>query len=223
VFKNETIQYIPRLLAVAYILSNPRRFGIEAVWPEDPQWTRVPVGRSVDLAIVAEHAGLSGADLKKANGELIYGITPPDPAYHLKVPASLAAAVTAVLEDPQLQLIRYYFHTIRSGDTLSGIARRYGVSESQIRSHNPGLQEKYLKVGQRLIIPALKEINLAAASPRKDAAVSFSGTHLVKRGETLWSIALAYNTDPATLARLNGMGLNDTLREGSTLKTPAGR
>ncbi|MDR1144283.1 MAG: LysM peptidoglycan-binding domain-containing protein [Spirochaetaceae bacterium] len=223
VFKNETIQYIPRLLAVSYILSNPRRFGIEAVWPEDPQWTRIPVGRSVDLSIVAEHAGLSGAELKNANGELIYGITPPDPNYHLKVPASLASAVTAVLENPELQLIKYYFHTIRSGDTLSGIAQRYGVSESQIRSHNPGLREKYLKVGQRLIVPALKEINLAAASPRRDTNVSFSGTHLVKRGETLWSIALAYSTNPEALARLNGMGLNDTLREGSTLKTPVSR
>jgi membrane-bound lytic murein transglycosylase D len=220
VFKNETIQYIPRLLAVSYILSNPRRFGIDPIWPEDPQWTRIPVGRSVDLGIVAEHAGLPGADLKKANGELHYGITPPDPNYHIKVPASQATVISSVLEDPKLQLIKYYFHTIRSGDTLSVIAQRYGVSENQIRSHNPGLREKYLKVGQRLIIPALKEINLAAAAPRRDTSVSFSGTHLVKRGETLWSIALAYNTDPETLARLNSMRLNDTLREGSTLKTP---
>jgi len=219
VFKNETIQYIPRLLAVAYILSNPRRFGLEPLWPEDPQWTRIPAGRPVDLSLVAEHAGLSGADLKKANSELIYGITPPDPSYHIKIPAAHAPLIAAVLEDPKLSLIKYYFHTIRSGDTLSGIAKRYGVTEKQIRSSNPGLQERFLKVGKQLIIPAFKEINLAAAAPRQDN-VSFSGTHLVKRGETLWSIALAYNTDPETLARINGMRLNDVLRAGSSLKTP---
>jgi membrane-bound lytic murein transglycosylase D len=259
VFKNETIQYIPRLLAVSYILSNPRRFGLEPLWPEDPRWTRVPVGRSVDLGIVAEHAGLSGTELKNANRELAYGITPPDPTYHIKVPSAHAQAVAAVLDDPELELIKYYFHTIRSGDTLSGIARRYGVSENQVRGHNPGLQDRYLKVGQRLIIPALKGAPAAAqaaSGPNREAGEKADGTnsgaansggtnsggansgapgsgapdsrgtpgsqgtHLVKRGETLWSIALAYNTNPETLAQINQMNLNDTLRVGSALKTP---
>jgi membrane-bound lytic murein transglycosylase D len=218
-FKNETIQYVPRLLAVSYILSNPRRFGIEASWPEDPQWTRIPIGRSVDLGLVAEHAGLSGTELKKANGELYYGITPPDPNYHIKVPLAQVPAVAAVLEDPEITLIKYYFHTIHYGDTLSEIAQRYGISVSQITSYNPGLRPQYLKIGQRLIIPALRDVRVADR-PRIIDQVAFTGTHLVKKGESLWSIALAYNTDPETLATVNGMALNDTLREGRALKTP---
>jgi membrane-bound lytic murein transglycosylase D len=222
-FKNETIQYIPRFLAVSYILSNPRRFGINAVWPEDPQWQRIPVGRSVDLSLLAEFAGLPGAELKNANSELLFGVTPPDPNYHIKVPASYAGAVSAVLEDPDLTLIKYYFHTIHNGDTLSGIARSYGISVNQITSYNPGLRPQYLKIGQRLIIPAFKELKPAAApaAPRPAGNVSFTGTHLVKKGESLWSIALAYNTNPETLAAMNGMGLNDTLKVGQALKTPA--
>jgi len=226
VFKKETVHYIPRLLAVSYILSNPRRFGLEPLWPEDPQWTRIPVSKPVDLGLVAQYAGLPGADLKKANGELIYGITPPDPAYHIKAPAEHAELIAAVLEDPKLTLIKYYFHTIRSGDTLSGIAQRYGVTENQIRSNNPGLKERYLKIGQRLVIPALREIAQASGTPAastRQENVSFSGTHLVKKGESLWSIAMAYNTSPETLARINNMGLNDVLRVGSSLKTPASR
>jgi membrane-bound lytic murein transglycosylase D len=235
VFKNETVQYVPKLLAVAWIFSNHRRYGIEPVWPDDPQWIRVPVGRSVDLGLVAEHAGLSGPDLKKANGELSYGITPPDPGYHIKVPAVYASAVVSVLEDSALTLIRYYFHLIRSGDTLSGIARSYGVTESQIRGQNPGLLERSLKVGQRLIIPALKEINTTTASSSasrpagEPSAVGLNTTaapdriHLVKRGETLWSIARAYRTKPETLALINGLGPNDILKFGSTLKIPNNR
>jgi membrane-bound lytic murein transglycosylase D len=219
--KRETIQYVPRLLAVSYILSNPRHFGINPSWPEDPQWTRIPIGRSVDLGLVAEHAGLSGTDLKKANGELYYGITPPDPNYHIKVPLAQAAAVAAVLEDPEITLIRYYFHTIHYGDTLSEIAQSYGISVSQITSYNPGLRPQYLKIGQRLVIPALRDVRITDR-PRTTNAVSFTGTHLVKKGESLWSIALAYNTDPETLATVNGMSLNDTLREGRALKTPVG-
>jgi membrane-bound lytic murein transglycosylase D len=224
-FKNETIQYVPRLLAVSYILSNPRRFGIAVRWPENPQWTRVPVGRSVDLSLVAEHAGLPGAELKKANAELFYGITPPDPNYHIKVPSSQAEAIALVLQDPELTLIKYYFHIIRYGDTLSEIAQRYGISVNQIVSYNPGLRPQYLKIGQRLIIPALKDLKPGAApamgASKAAEGVSFTGTHLVKKGESLWSIALAYNTNPETLAAVNGMGLNDTLSVGRALKTPA--
>jgi membrane-bound lytic murein transglycosylase D len=221
-FRNETMQYVPRLIAVSYMISHPRLFGIQASWPEDPQWTRIPVGRTVDLKIVAEQAGLPHDVLKNANGELLYGITPPDPTYQIKIPQIHAEAVAAVLANPELTLIKYYFHTVRSGDTLSGISQRYGISVSQIQSQNPGLQPQNLKIGVRLIIPALKEIT-ASAAPRSTDTVSFTGTHLVKQGESLWSIALAYNTNPETLAQINNMRLNDTLSVGRALKTPSQR
>jgi membrane-bound lytic murein transglycosylase D len=220
-FKNETIQYIPRLLAVSYILANPKRFGLELSWPDDPEWTLVQVGRSVDLGLLAEYAGLAGTELKKANGELHYGITPPDSNYHIKVPSSQKEVIESILADTEIPLIKYYFHTIHSGDTLSGIAQRYGIPVSQITSYNPGLQPQYLKVGQRLIIPAIREGRAAAPAPAA-VSVSSTGTHQVKRGESLWSIALAYNTDPETLASANGMRVNDTLREGRLLKMPGG-
>jgi membrane-bound lytic murein transglycosylase D len=217
--KNETIQYVPRFLAVAYILSNPRRFGITGIWPEDPQWTRVPVGRAVDLGLLAEYAEIDGEDLKKANRELFYSVTPPDSGYHLKVRAADAPAVEAVLGRTDLVFIKYYFHTVRSGDTLSAIGRHYGVSTDQIVSSNPGTQPRYLKIGARLIIPALKEVG-PYQQPARDATPAFTGGHLVKRGESLWSISLAYHVAPEALAEANNMALNDTLREGRSLKIP---
>jgi membrane-bound lytic murein transglycosylase D len=221
-FKKETIQYVPRLLAVSHILSNPRSFGLDVFWPDDPQWTLVPVGRSVDLGLVAEYAGIAAVDLKKANSELHYGITPPDPNYTIKVPMAQAQAVVSVLENPDLALIKYYFHIIRKGDTLSGIAQNYGISINQITGNNPGIRPTYLNVGQRLIIPAMREIKTASApAPKKKAQAAYSGTHLVKKGESLWSIALAYNTNPETLAAINGMRVNEVLRAGRSLKTPA--
>jgi membrane-bound lytic murein transglycosylase D len=218
--KNETIQYVPRFLAVAYILSNPRRFGMTGAWPEDPQWTRVPVGRAVDLGLLAEYAGIDGDGLKRANRELLYSVTPPNPDYHLKVRSADAPAVQAVLERTDLVFIKYYFHTVRSGDTLSAIGRHYGVSADQIVSSNPGTQPRYLKIGTRLIIPALKEVGPYQPARNTAPAGPASGSHLVKRGESLWSISLAYNVDPETLAEANGMALNDTLREGRSLKIP---
>jgi membrane-bound lytic murein transglycosylase D len=216
--KTETQHYVPKLLAVAYIMSHPRRFGVSPPWPEDPEWTRIPVGRTVDLDLLAKEAGVDGEELKWANRELSYTITPPDPSYHLKVPGRYAPVLREVLEREDLSLVNYYFHTIRSGDTLSVLARHYGVSVDQILESNPGVRAQYLKIGSRLVIPALREVEPYRRA--QEPPPVFEGNHLVKRGETLWSIALAYNIDPELLAEANGMGLNDTLREGRSLKTP---
>lgn len=220
--KTESLHYVPKLLAVAYILSNPRRFGLDLNWPEDPGWTRIAVERTVDLDMLAGEAGIDGAELKRMNRELRYNVTPPDTAYYLKVRAAHAESLEAVLARDDLPLLRFYFHTIRYGDTLSVLARHYGITAAQITAANPGIQERYLKLGYMLKIPALIDVGpmKGGSSGTAEGAPVFDGKHTVKRGETLWSIALAYEVDPLVLAAVNGMELNDTLREGRTLKTP---
>jgi membrane-bound lytic murein transglycosylase D len=228
-FKNETILYVPKLLAVSYILTHQREFGLTPAWPEDPQWVRVPLDRSIDLELLAELAGIDEGLLKTGNRELRYSITPPGGTYQLKVPAFAAAAVAAVLAQEEQQLIKYYYHVIRYGDTLSALAQHYRVSVDQILTSNPGTEPRTLQIGKRLRIPAVAKVDpyvegSAAGQQRQTGAVrevpGFGGTHLVKRGETLWSIAVAYHVDPSALAEANGMELNDILREGRILKTP---
>jgi membrane-bound lytic murein transglycosylase D len=227
-FKNETIHYVPKLLAVSYILTHPREFGITLTWPEDPQWVRLPLEYPVDLDLLSELAGIDRELLKIGNRELRYPVTPPESGYQLKVPALAASAVAAVLEREDNRLIRYYYHVIRYGDTLSALAQSYRVTVAQILSSNPGIEPRSLQIGKRLRIPAVaaletqpEENEAETAAERREAPVAgFEGTHLVKRGETLWSIALAYHVDVLALARANGMKLDDILREGSILKTP---
>jgi membrane-bound lytic murein transglycosylase D len=219
-FKLETIQYVPKLLAVSYILSNPRRFGMAPLWAEDPRWTKVTVGKTVDLELLAEQAGVDPAELTWANRELLHRITPSDPHYELKVPASHAGVIAETLARKDLTLIKYYVYVIKSGDTLSALAQHYGIPVDQILSFNPGTRAQFLKIGAKLLIPAFKEIEPYKKRPAEPSSPVFSGNHLVKRGETLWSLALAYNVDPEVLAEANGMSLNDILREGRTLKTP---
>ncbi|MDR3123420.1 MAG: transglycosylase SLT domain-containing protein [Treponema sp.] len=224
--KTETIHYIPKLLAVSHILSNPRRYGFSPSWPEDPRWTRIRVDRSVDLDLLAEHAGVDKGLLKWGNSELRHGITPPSGDYLIKAPQADAPALLAALENSDLSLLHYHIHTIAYGDTLSALALRYGAGVEQILGANPGTKAQSLQIGQKLRIPALTG-NIPppepAATPPGIAAGSgtaFEGVHLVRRGETLWSIARLYQVDPRVLAEANGMGLNDILREGRILKTP---
>jgi membrane-bound lytic murein transglycosylase D len=218
--KTETIHYGPKFLAAAEIISNPRKYGLDPSWEKDPHWIRIPCARQADLGMLAAEAGIDAAALQKANRELLYGITPPDSAYHLKVPLADAEKVRAVLSRQDLSLLKYYIHTIRAGDTLLALAFHYGISVDQILQSNPGTQARYLKIGSRLMIPAFKEAAPYVRQKPSPQGLDFSGSHLVKKGETLWSIALAYELDPEVLAEANGMSLDDILREGRSLKTP---
>jgi membrane-bound lytic murein transglycosylase D len=224
--KTETVNYVPKLLAVSHILSNPRRYGLSPPWPEDPHWTRLPVDRSVDLNLLAEYAGLDGDLLKRGNAELRYGITPPVSGYHLKVPQADAPAALAALQSSDLPLIRYHLHAIAYGDTLSALALRYSVKVEQILDANPGTDAKLLRIGRQLRIPALagssapESPGAAPGAEPSNPGLAFEGSHLVRRGETLWAIARLYQVDPRLLAEANDMDLDDILREGRILKTP---
>ncbi|MDR1902504.1 MAG: LysM peptidoglycan-binding domain-containing protein [Treponema sp.] len=216
--KTETIHYVPKLLAVSYILSNPRRFGIENTWTDHVEWTRIPVGKSVDLEVLAEHAGVDKQELKAANQELLFNITPADSSYHLKVRAEDAEKIAAVLDRTDIKFVKYYFYTIRSGDTLSALSKHYGVSVKQIEAANPGVSAQTLRLGVQLRIPAFKDVG--PYEKPKQAGLSFNGRYTVKKGDTLWSIARTHNISPEVLAEANNMKLNDTLSIGRNLKTP---
>jgi len=215
----ETIHYLPKLIAVAWVLSQPRRFGID-FWPDNPDWQTIPVGRQVSLEIIAAEAGVDRDMLRRGNMELLYGLTPPDSSYRLKVPASELELITGILEREDLKLIRHYRYVVKYGDTLSVLARHYGVSLRLIEQLNPGISDRHLRIGETITIPALGDVEPYQGGARGSPAAALTGTHLVKKGETLWSIAHAYSIDPVQLARANGMELNQTLPEGKVLKVP---
>jgi membrane-bound lytic murein transglycosylase D len=153
--KAETISYVPKLLAVYYIASNPRRTGCEDFWPERIEWEQITVGRQVDLRVLAEIAGIDHEELQRANTELRYPVTPPDPAYKLKVRAERKEALTDAIAQTEIPLVRNYTHIISRGDTIYRLARSYGVPEERIFEANPGIREMALQIGERLLIPAV--------------------------------------------------------------------
>jgi membrane-bound lytic murein transglycosylase D len=156
VLKSETLYYVPKLLAVSYIASNPRRTGFEAFWPEWIEWEQITIGRQADLGILAEIAGIDAETLRQANTELRYNTTPPDPAYKLKVRTGMKDRLAAALDQTEEPLVRNHIHIISSGDTIYGLSRSFGVPAEHIFEANPGLKERALQIGHRLLIPALK-------------------------------------------------------------------
>ncbi len=81
-------------------------------------------------------------------------------------------------------------HTVKSGESVYGISRTYGVTESDLLAANPSLAYG-LKTGEQLVIPS------------KASSSSEIVYHTIKDGETLYGIAKAYNTTIEKLIELN--------------------
>ncbi len=218
--KRETVLYVPKFLAIAEILSRSAELGID--WGEEtpPEaFCTLEVRRPVDLSMLARECELDPALLKAVNPALFYNITPPDANYALRIPAESAERVNGLLSDKTRLLLEFYMYTIKSGDTLYALSRHYGVSVDMILQYNPGTKASALKIGKKMVIPALKEV--AAYQGKKDPdTLDFSGTYLVKQGDTLWSIALAYEIQVETLAERNNLDVNSVLKLGKELHVP---
>jgi membrane-bound lytic murein transglycosylase D len=218
--KKETASYVPKFLAVASILRYPGRNGLEQTWDEAQAWATVAPGRPVDIKLLSEAVGIPFSVLRDANPELRYTVTPPGTSYALKVPASSVEAVRAVVSDASRKLIRYYLHTVRSGDTLSEIARRYGTPVATIAGSNPGLKPDSIRLGQVIVVPALKDAPPPESETDYGKVPAFAGTCVVAKGDTLWSLSLRYGVQPELLAERNNLGLSSVIREGMSLRVP---
>jgi membrane-bound lytic murein transglycosylase D len=228
----ETKGYVPKLMAAAIIARHPEAFGFrpEEIEPERwPDVEEVTIPDAAPLVLIAAAAGVGEAELVDLNPELRRAITPPRP-YQLKIPAAAAATFAANWPTmrSKVRVAVFEGHVVRRGETLSGIASRYGVSLEGILALNPGLKPRALRPGTELVIPRLASQARAQAArpaPAPPAAADSvagetrAGVWKVKPGDTLWSISRNTGLPLGELCRLNGIGnpRQHTLQVGATL------
>jgi membrane-bound lytic murein transglycosylase D len=219
----ETRAYVPRLLALAKLISEPWNHGLVLPRiPNEPQISVVTTDGQLDLALAAELAGLSIDELYRLNPGFNQWATDPRGPHKLVVPVGNAAQLeTALAALPASERMRWTRHQVTPGQTLSHIADRYGVTTRSIRDAN-GLSGNLIRAGQHLMIPraarplsaysqsADQRLARTQSRPRGDQRVE----HVVRRGDSLWSIGQRHGVSTRELAKWNGMAPGDTLSAG---------
>lgn len=107
-------------------------------------------------------------------------------------------------------------YTVKSGDTLSGIASQYNTTVNQIVSLNQLSNPNLIYVGQVLKLKNSQTTNSSSSS--SSTAATTVGTYTVKAGDTLSAIASRYSTSSSTLASLNSLSNPNLIYVGQVLK-----
>lgn len=97
-------------------------------------------------------------------------------------------------------------YEIKSGDSLSSIAKRFNTTESMIKDINNIAYPDMLRAGMDIIVPKGKE--------------NYFGYYKIEKGDSLYKIGMQYNINPELLAALNGLNMDDFIYPGQEILIP---
>lgn len=222
----ETQAYVPKLLALADLVRQPETYGLHFNAIENkPFLKRVPIGSQIDLGLAADLADLSMEEIYKYNAAFNRWATAPDGPHYLHIPVDRASGFEKKLKKlPSRARIKWIRYKVRTGDSLSTIARKFSTTKKLILSVNQ-LNNNLIRIGQKLMIPtatrSLSQYSLSAdrrlakITQRKRRGSKIK--HRVKAGDNLWDISRKYKVNIRKLAKWNGMATTDKLSVGRSL------
>ena len=224
----ETRAYVPKLLAMKQLVLDPEVYGLSfSPIPNQPYFARVPTQSQVNLKLAAEIAGISPDDLYELNPAFHRWATDPSGPHVLLVPVDAADVfadnINQLTPDQRLGVTHY---TVSRGDSIASVALQFHTTVNVIRELND-MPTQGLAVGDDLRVPSAvpdlpAKVMLAAA--RVDGRVHSPRQHvqIVRRGDSLWTIARHHGMNVNTLAMMNGMHPDDALRAGQRIRLSSG-
>lgn len=111
-------------------------------------------------------------------------------------------------------------YTVQSGDTLSGIANKFGTNYESLANLNNISNPNWIYVGQVLKLSA--NSNTASSAHQATTNATPAGSYSVKAGDSLSAIAARYGMSYETLARLNNISNPNRIYVGQVLKLSSG-
>ncbi|MDX7985914.1 murein transglycosylase D [Xenorhabdus sp. 12] len=182
----ETMNYVPKILAVTNIIRNNEKFNFTLPKPNTQKaLAKVDIGQQIMLSQAAELSGLSLTSIRAYNPGYKQGMTSPHGPHYIMLPQKnvhqlkTSLADESVLKDIRLSVVnntrklqQKSQYTVRSGDTLSAIAKRFNTTHKKLQRLNGLKMADRLKIGQVLKVDTSGPV-----------------TYRVRKGDSFTSIA----------------------------------
>ena len=237
----ETRGYVPNFIAMSYMMTYHAEHNIHPTAPVfyDFELDTVCLKEGVHMETIDSLFGWSIEDIKLVNPIYTTSYIPKtNPPQCISMPIPLVKEWIS-LEDSLYILDSIYFslpsdeelntiktskpsgqskvHTVRSGESLSVIAGKYGTTVSKLMDWN-NLHSTRLRVGQKLNVYGAKQTE---KTPEKEAApqpIPDDKAHVIQSGESLWAVSKKYGTTVDELRKLNP-GVNESdLKVGQKIR-----
>lgn len=242
----ETRNYVPKMLALAYVVKHAHEFNVHLPSTENEAFLQqVTLDKQIDLALAAELAQIDLKALYHYNPGYTRWATHPKGPHHLLLPIKNAKTLQKSLSSLDgASLTKWHRYQVKTGDTLANIATLYRTTSAAIKEANQ-IKKEALRVGQYLLIPSGEnrgQVNFTTAFHRNDhlakktasstrsapppssttaaaaSSSSFSSSvHVVRKGDSLWSISKQYGISLKQLASLNEISPQSPLKPGQRL------
>lgn len=209
----------------------------------------VELADATDVGVIARAAGVDVKQVQDLNQHLRRWCTPParqGTGYQVRLPKGTREQFLAeYAKVAPAERLTYRRYQVKKGDTLGHIAQRYSMPVQAIMNLNGIRNVRHLRIGQDLIIPVSTRLasnhpDQPAASKKRAARASRQATssrrlaqdversvsapagsrrYVVRKGDTLWSIARKFGVEVQSLKKWNGLGKNGHrgLQVGRTL------
>lgn len=165
--RRETRDFVPAIQAATLIGRDPDQYGFEVGGEPWDDTERVSAPPSTDLRRLATVAELSPEILRSLNPTLVRGMTPPGTKWQIRVPAGTREGILAALA-PRRPVgtatakaagrvaAAPEIHVVRPQETVSSIAKRYGLSVNDVLRWNSLESQDPIRPGDRLRVAALR-------------------------------------------------------------------
>ncbi|HLY97067.1 MAG TPA: transglycosylase SLT domain-containing protein [Sideroxyarcus sp.] len=206
----ETRNYVPKLLSIKNIVSDPARFGLQlSPIPDEPYFEAVATPQHIDVKVAAELADISMEEFMALNPGHNRPVILQESGNVLLLPIDKVETFRSNLAKTNNQrLVSWQPYESKKGEHFEQIAARFGLTVAELRSAN-GLS-KYAQEsnGQTLLVPIGDDepaVQFAAFNMHPSAVAEMFGAvrYTVRRGDTISTIARRFHVSQAQLREAN--------------------
>jgi membrane-bound lytic murein transglycosylase D len=211
---SETRGYVPTFYATIILAASPERYDFTIPDPSELSFIEVEVMGPLSLTFLADAVATDGQHLRELNAHLHRGVVPPG-KWPIRVPERVAPAIASRAHQWYLEdlLVEVGSYTVRRGDSLEGLSRKLSVGLADLRSMNGLGNAGSVREGTNLWVP-LRQAELSARLTHTGPSAPY---HIVKPGDTLYSIARDNGITVDELVDMNQLGSGHIIHPGDRI------